>query len=212
MRIEVISDVICPWCFIGKRNLEAALALLAQEGLQFTVTWRPYQLNPDMPPSGIARAIYRAAKFGSAERARELDEQVSQAGTAAGLQFRFDRMERTPNTVPAHRLIRLAGVAGCQDAVVERLFDAYFHQGEDVGDPLVLASIAAAHNIDPTALASTAGDAEIRAADEAARRAGLTGVPSFLMEGYFLFSGAMQPEAMASQFRGAQRILSERAA
>ncbi len=210
MRIEVISDVICPWCFIGKRNLRDSLVLLAEEGLAFTVAWRPYQLNPEMPAGGIARNMYRAAKFGSAERARELDRTVTQAGLMVGLDFRFDRMERTPNTVLAHRLIRLAGTD--QDAVVERLFAAYFHEGLDIGNLDVVAALATECGIDPAPLAGDCGSAEIRADDEAARRAGLTGVPSFLMEGYFLFSGAMPADAMASQFRRAHAVLAARAA
>lgn len=210
MRIEVISDVICPWCFIGKRNLSESLVLLAEEGLEFSVGWRPYQLNPEMPSDGIAREMYRAAKFGSAQRARELDENVKQAGLVVGLDFRFDQMERTPNTIPAHRLIRLAGTD--QDAVVERLFTAYFHDGLDIGNLDVLTALATECGIDPAPLSGDGGDAEIRADDEAARRAGLTGVPSFLMEGYFLFSGAMPADAMASQFRRAHTVLAVRAA
>jgi predicted DsbA family dithiol-disulfide isomerase len=210
MRIEVISDVICPWCFIGKRNLEAALDILALDGLHFTTSWRPFQLNPEMPADGIARGIYRAAKFGSAERASELDANVTQAGRVVGLDFRFDRVARTPNTILAHRLIRLA--ADRQDALVERLFTAYFHEGLDVGDLRVIAAIAVECGVDPALLEGDSADADVRADDEAARRAGISGVPSFLMGGYFLFSGAMPADAMASQFRRAHAILSERAA
>lgn len=204
MRIDVISDVICPWCYIGKRNLTESLALLAEEGLEFTVSWRPYQLNPEMPAGGIARDMYRTAKFGSAQRARELDISVMQAGAVVGLDFRFDRMERTPNTVLAHRLIRLAGAN--QDAVLERLFGAYFHDGLDIGDLDVISALATDCGIDPAPLSGDFGDIETRADDESARRAGLTGVPSFLMDGYFLFSGAMSADAMASQFRRAHTL------
>jgi predicted DsbA family dithiol-disulfide isomerase len=212
MHIEVISDVICPWCFIGKRHLEAALALLAEDGLKFTVSWRPYQLNPDMPLDGVERAAYRAAKFGSAARAKELDVGVAQAGQAAGLEFHFDRMQRTPNTMLAHRAIRLAGEAGVQDAMVERLFVAYFQQGLDIGAFPVVASLAAEVGVAPDRLAGDAGWTEVVAEDAAARRAGLNGVPSFLMQGYLLFSGAMPAEAMAEHFRKAHAVLSSRAA
>jgi predicted DsbA family dithiol-disulfide isomerase len=212
MHIEVISDVICPWCFIGKRHLTGALALLAEDGLNFTVSWRPFQLNPEMPAEGIARAMYRAAKFGSAERARELDENVRQAGSAVGLEFRFDLMERTPNTIQAHRLIRLAAEQGVQNEMVEDLFQAYFQLGRDIGDAAVLAEIGARHGVDLLRRVGDDGVAAVRAEDEAARRAGLDGVPSFLMEGYFLFSGAMPADAMASQFRRAQAVLASRAA
>jgi len=212
MHIEVISDVICPWCFIGKRHLQAALALLAEDGLNFTISWRPYQLNPDMPLDGVERTAYRAAKFGSAARAKELDAGVAQAGHAAGLQFHFDRMLRTPNTMLAHRAIRLAGEAGVQDEMVERLFAAYFQQGQDIGAFPVVASLAAEVGVAPDRLAGDAGWTEVVAEDAAARRAGLNGVPSFLMQGYLLFSGAMPAEAMAAHFRKAHAVLSSRAA
>ena len=108
-RIDIVSDAICPWCYVGKRHLEAALATLAAEGLHFSVHWNPFQLNPDMPKQGADRAAYRAAKFGSAERAREIDARVAGAAEAAGLAFRQDLMLRTPNTIDAHRLIWFAG-------------------------------------------------------------------------------------------------------
>ena len=142
MQIEVISDVICPWCFIGKRHLEGALAQLAGEGLVFTNAWRPYQLNPDMPSEGISREMYRTAKFGSLAHSRELDTHVAKAGQLVGLEFNFDRISRTPNTVEAHRAIRAAAAAGLQDAMVERLFVAYFKEGQDIGQPAVIAGLA----------------------------------------------------------------------
>ena len=169
-RIDVVSDAICPWCWIGKRHLESALARLADAGEGFEVHWRPFQLNPDMPREGVERAAYRAAKFGSLERSRELDAQVAAAGAAAGLEFRLDRQRRTPNTVDAHRLIRRAGEAGGaarQDAVVERLFRAYFQDGHDIGDRAVLAEVAAEAGLEDAAsfLASDEGDAEVEAED-----------------------------------------------
>ncbi len=212
MLIEIISDAICPWCFIGKRHLEAALALLAAEGLHFTTAWRPYQLNPDLPPEGIAREMYRTAKFGSLARSRELDANVAKAGQAVGVTFNFERIARTPNTVEAHRAIRAAGEMGLQDAMVERLFAAYFHEGQDIGDTAVLARLAAEIGLDPKLLHGVNGRAEVLAEDAAARAAALNGVPSFLMKGYLLFSGAMQAEQMAQQFRKAYDILQARAA
>ena len=134
LRIDIVSDAICPWCYIGKRQLERALAALAQEGLHFSVHWNPFQLNPDMPKEGRDRIAYRALKFGSAERARELDERVAGAAANVGLSFRQDLMLRTPNTLDAHRLIWLAGREGMQDAVMEAVFAAYFTQGRDIGD------------------------------------------------------------------------------
>jgi predicted DsbA family dithiol-disulfide isomerase len=209
-RIDVVSDAICPWCWVGKRNLRGALDLLAAEGERFEVHWRPFQLNPDMPPEGAEREAYRAAKFGSLERSRALDAQVAAAGRAAGLTFRHALMRRTPNTVEAHRLIRLAGTQGAtlQDRVVEALFQAYFHDGQDIGDRAVLAAIAGAEGLDAAAyLAGEAGRAEVLAEGLAFRRAGISGVPSFALEGHVLFSGAMPPEHMADAFRRALAIL-----
>ena len=215
-RIDVVSDAICPWCWVGKRNLEGALDLLAGEGERFEVHWRPFQLNPDMPREGVERDAYRAAKFGGLERSRELDAQVAAAGAASGLEFRHDLMRRTPNTVDAHRLIRLAGERGAamQDAVAEALFRAYFQQGRDIGDREVLAGIAAEAGMDAAEvaafLASGAAEEEVRAEDAAARRLGLSGVPTFALEGHVLFSGAMPAERMALAFRRALSILRER--
>ena len=216
-RIDVVSDAICPWCWIGKRHLESALARLADAGERFEVHWRPFQLNPDMPREGVERAAYRAAKFGSLERSRELDAQVAAAGAAAGLEFRLDRQRRTPNTVDAHRLIRRAGEAGGaarQDAVVERLFRAYFQDGRDIGDRAVLAEVAAEAGLEDAAsfLASDEGAAEVRAEDSGFRRLGISGVPSFALAGHILFSGAVPPERMAEAFRRALEILRARGA
>ena len=215
-RIDVVSDAICPWCWIGKRHLEGALARLAEEGDRFEVHWRPFQLNPDMPREGVERDAYRAAKFGSIERSRELDAQVAAAGAAAGLEFRFDRQRRTPNTVNAHRLIRHAGAVGGtarQDAVVEALFRAYFQDGRDIGNAAVLAEVAAGAGLDGAAafLASDDGAAEVREEDAGFRRLGISGVPSFALAGHVLFSGAVPAERMADAFRRALAILRERA-
>ena len=136
-RLDIISDAICPWCWIGKANLDRALAI---HGGEWEVHWRPFQLNPDMPAEGVPRAEYRAAKFGSAARGAELDARVAEAGRLAGLEFRHDRMLRTPNTVLAHRLIRYAA-GPAQHALMEALFRAYFHDGEDVGESDVRARI-----------------------------------------------------------------------
>ena len=187
LRIDIVSDAICPWCYIGKRQLERALATLVQEGLHFSVHWNPFQLNPDMPKEGRDRVAYRAQKFGSAERARELDERVAGAAANVGLNFRQDLMLRTPNTLDAHRLIWLAGREGAQDAVMEAMFAAYFTLGRDVGDREVLADCAAQGGMDRAAVADfLAGEMaaqEMLAADRAAREAGVNGVPSFVLDG-----------------------------
>ena len=212
-RIDVVSDAICPWCWVGKRNLEGALALLAEEGERFEVHWRPFQLNPDMPKEGVERDSYRAAKFGSVERGRELDAQVAASGRAAGVEFRHDLMRRTPNTMDAHRLIRSpAGrAAPAQNAVVEAVFRGYFQEGRDIGGPAVLADIAGEAGLDAAEvaawLASAKARAEVRQEDAGFRRAGLSGVPTFALDGHVVFSGAMPADRMAEAFRRALAIL-----
>ena len=210
-RLDVISDVICPWCFIGKQHMRRALAMLEADGLRFSVAWRPFQLNPDMPAGGLPRAEYRAQKFGSLERSAALDAQVADAAEAAGITIRHDRMLRTPNTVDAHRLIRLAGEQGCQDAVVDRLFQDYFVDGRDVGDRSVL--VEAAAPMDPalvrTMLETDAGRAEVLQEDAATRAAGVSGVPSFVLDGHVLFAGALPAERFAEAVSRAHRVLQQ---
>ena len=215
-QLDVYSDVICPWCYIGKQHMQAALRQLEAEGLRFHVGWRPFQLNPDMPPGGMRRDEYRRAKFGSVERSRELDAQVAQAARSAGIEIRHDLMQRTPNTMDAHRLIRWAGEQGRQDAVVDRLFRAYFTEGRDVGDPAQLAMLAAEAGLDGEAasayLGSGTGRAEVAAEDEAVRRAGLSGVPTFVLDRHVLFSGAVPPDVFAEALAKAQKVISGEAA
>lgn len=215
-RIDVVSDVICPWCFIGKKQLDRALGILAEEGLRFTVHWNPFQLNPAMPVEGVDRAEYRAWKFGSLEKSRELDRRVAEAAEAVGVTMRHDLMTRTPNTMQAHRLIWFAGRLGRQDAMVERLFQAYFQEGQDIGEASVLADCAETLGLDrQEVVAFLAGDlaeGELRQADQAARDQGVNGVPSFFLDGYSLFSGAMPAETMAEAFRRGREILVRRSA
>jgi predicted DsbA family dithiol-disulfide isomerase len=210
-RIDIVSDVICPWCYVGKRQLEKALATLADEGLHFQIHWNPFQLNPDMPKEGRDRASYRAWKFGSAEKAAALDQRIVEAAAGVGLAFRTDLMTRTPNTIDAHRLVWFAGQHGVQDAVMETLFKAYFTEGRDIGDHAILADCAAQAGMDRQAvqdfLATDLADAEMRAADQAAREAGVSGVPSFFLDGYGLFSGAMPAETIASALRRGRGVL-----
>ena len=142
MRLDVYSDVICPWCYVGRAHMRAALGMLEADGQTFEVSWRPFQLNPEMPAAGVARDEYRRAKFGSLERSRELDAQVAAAAAAAELEIRHDRMTCTPNTLDAHRLIAWAEEHGRQDALVGRLFEAYFAEGRDIGDGATLARFA----------------------------------------------------------------------
>ena len=191
--VDVYSDVICPWCFIGKRRLEKGIALA---GRAATVRWHPFELNPDMPPEGVDRRTYRTKKFGSWERSQELDAQVALAGRGEGIEFNFDRMTRTPNTFDAHRVVWLAGERGVQDAVVEALFRAYFTEGRDLSDRATLAAVAAGHDgaaVD-TLLAGDEGRDAVLAGELKARELGATGVPFVVINGTVALSGAQAPE------------------
>ena len=140
MKIDIISDTVCPWCLIGKRKLEAALA--QRPDLNVEITWHPFQLHPDMPPEGADRKEFTAAKFGSVERARELYENVRLAGEAVDLAFEFGKIKRSPNTLDSHRLIRWSESVGLQNDLVENLFRKFFMEGLDLGDQQVLVEAA----------------------------------------------------------------------
>jgi predicted DsbA family dithiol-disulfide isomerase len=206
LAIEVISDAICPWCWVAKQRLDRVIAALSPH-VAASVTWRPFELNPDMPKAGIDRRAYRSAKFGSWQRSQALDAQVADAGRPDGLVFNHDRMERTPNTIDAHRLIRLAGQEGKQVEIVEGLFAAYFNEGRDIGDPAVLADIGASAGLDHTRivamLASDQGQAEVRSELQRAQDLGVSGVPTVLVDGVPLFSGAIRAELMEAELRKA---------
>ena len=201
IRIDIVSDAICPWCYIGKRRLERALA--AEAPGQIVVGWRPFQLNPDMPPEGMDRKAYLRRKFGS-ETGGPGYKNVLAAGLEEGIPFDFAAMRRTPNTIAAHRLIRRAEAEGRQDATVEALFQAYFTRGADIGDRATLADIAASVGSDREAvvayLAGDEGEADVRAEDQFARRVGIQGVPCFVVERKYAISGAQPPEAFAEVF------------
>src|SRR3954447_16595729 len=202
LTIDVISDVICPWCFIGKRRLEKALG-----GQPATVRWHPFQLNPDMPREGIDRKTYRIEKFGSWERSQELDARVAAAGEDEGVAFHFERQSRTPNTLDAHRVIWLAGERGVQDAAVEALFLAYFTDGRDLSDRATLADVAAGSGLDRAEvdglLAGDAGLHVVRAGEEQGRRLGVSGVPFFVANGRVVLSGAQPLELFLQAFEQA---------
>ncbi len=202
MEIDIFSDTICPWCFIGKRRLERALAERTQPNL--TIHWRSFQLNPDMPAGGMDRSQYLELKFGGASNAEAIYDQVRAAGESEGIDFAFERMKRTPNTVDSHRLIRHAAAQQRQDAVVQALFDAYFLRAEDIGDPEVLAAAAAETGLDAEETrAFLAGDAEaeaVRAEDKSARRAGISGVPCFIFNRQHALAGAHPPEVLHQLF------------
>jgi predicted DsbA family dithiol-disulfide isomerase len=204
--IEVVSDVVCPWCFIGKRRLEKSLSLLAAD-VRVRVTWRPFQLNPGMPRQGMDRRSYRIAKFGTWERSLALDAQVAAAGAEEGIRFEFDRMVRTPNTLDAHRLIWLAQRHGVQDSVVEALFRGYFTDGLDVGDASTLEGIAVAGGIPASAVAGffagEQGRDEVLREEARCKDLGIGGVPAFLVDGRLAFSGAVDPHRLVEAFRQA---------
>lgn len=202
--ITVMSDTICPWCYVGKRKLDAALAILSADGLETDVEWKPFLLNPDMQAGGVDRRAYRSAKFGSWARSQALDHQVASAGAAFGLAFNHELMERTPNTTLSHVLIALArqeGGSWLQDKIVEALFAAYFTNGRDVGDADVLATIASEVGMDRAftlkALANSDRADFIRLEDAAAKQLGIRGVPAFAAGGRVLASGAQDPVTLA---------------
>lgn len=198
--IEVASDVICPWCYIGKRRLEKALELATDE-LAVEIRWLPFQLNPEMPPGGMPRAEYRKAKFGSIERGRQLDARVAGEGRSEGIEFAFERMQRTPNTVAAHQLIELAQKQGLAGPVVDALFRSYFEQAEDIGDEAVLRRIAEAAGVrewpqgrDPK---------QVAALEASLRGLGISAVPTFIFDRKFGVSGAHPPDALVAAIREA---------
>jgi predicted DsbA family dithiol-disulfide isomerase len=205
MRVDIVSDAICPWCFIGKRRFERALAEAAPGAVPGPVEigWRPFQLNPDIPREGMDRAAYLRAKFGDAPGAGRHDAVIA-AGREEGIAFDFAAIKRTPSTLDAHRLIRYAGERDRQDATVEALFRAYFTAGRDIGDPAELAAIAGEAGLDRAAVAAhLAGDADleaVRAEDAFARQIGINGVPCFIFERKYAISGAQPPEVFRQVF------------
>ena len=201
MKIDIISDAICPWCYIGKRRLEQALTLAPQPELE--TGWRPFQLNPDMPAEGMDRKDYLRAKFGDSAGGRNYDR-ITEIGREVGIPFAFDRIQRTPNTILAHRLIRYATREGHQDEVVETLFRGYFTEGRDIGNRTTLVELAEAAGLKAAAvdafLSGSEDDDTIRAEDAFARQIGITGVPCFIIDRQYAISGAQPAEAFVEVF------------
>jgi predicted DsbA family dithiol-disulfide isomerase len=192
MHIDIVSDTVCPWCFIGKRKLENALS--TRPDVKAEITWRPFQLNPEMPAEGMDRASYLQAKFGGSERAEQIYVTVAEAGESAGIPFAFDLIQRTPSTINSHRLIRWAESAGVQNQVVEALFRRYFLEGADIADHEVLIAAAAEAGMDTTLVADLLArgvDVDlIRREDTNARQMGINGVPCFIIDRKYAISGA----------------------
>ena len=205
--IDVVSDVICPWCFLGKRRLDKALAQL--DGVDVLVRWRPFALDPTIPPEGLDRTDYLTRKFG-ADRLTTLHDPLIEAGAMDGVPYNFAAVTRTPNTLDAHRLIRWAHTAGLQHEMAERLFMAYWSEGKDVGDRAVLAAEAGATGINAQQiaelLASDQDVAEVKAEIQHAANIGVTGVPTFVFAQSYALVGAQSPEVLADAIG---RVLSE---
>ncbi len=198
LAIEVVHDLVCPWCYLGVRRLFRSVA--RRPDLLVDLTWRPFLLNPDMPRAGMPRADYVLRKFGGEERARRLYGSIAEIGRAEGVMFRFDRIRRTPSSVDAHRLVRWGARFGRADALVEAVFAAHFTDGRDIGDVNVLAAIAASCGLRSAAARGyLAGDGDIDAvhADNLrAHRLGINGVPCFVVAGTHAIAGAQEPEVI----------------
>lgn len=198
LAIDVIFDAVCPWCFVGKRRLEAALD--QRPGLPVLRRWHPFLLNPQMPPEGLDWPVYVNRKFGGEARFRRIFEAISQAGAAVGIDFAFERIRRAPSTIDAHRLVRRADQAGRAGEAVETLFRAYFQEGQDIGDRDFLISLGADLGLDGDELRRMlAGPEDVTAIYEEnarAHRMGINGVPSYLFNGHLAISGAQEPQVM----------------
>ncbi|HEY5306969.1 MAG TPA: DsbA family oxidoreductase [Casimicrobiaceae bacterium] len=201
-QIDVISDVVCPWCYIGQRRLAEALARLPDDDAarRAPIRWHPFQLNPDLPQGGVPRKAYLEDKFGGPERAAQIYARVSAAGKMVDIPFAFDRIERQPNTRDAHRLINWVQAQGDASDLVERLFHAYFLEGRAIGDHAVLAAIAGEAGLDSAAarmlLDSDAGVEAIAVMDGRAREIGVQGVPFFIFNQHIAVSGAQEPDVL----------------
>jgi predicted DsbA family dithiol-disulfide isomerase len=204
--IDVVSDAVCPWCFVGKRRLEAALARDGES--EVSVRWRPYQLDPTIPAEGLDRSAYMRAKFRDDARLADVHARLTAIGEEVGIAFDFAAIQRSPNTLDAHRLIRWAAEAGKQDAVVERLFSDYFERGRDIGDPEVLVAAARDCGMDGdlvrSLLAGTGDVAEVRAEIEHAQQVGVSGVPFFIFASKLAVSGAQGADVLARAIQQAR--------
>jgi predicted DsbA family dithiol-disulfide isomerase len=199
MQIDFISDTVCPWCFIGKRRLARAIAM--RPNIAFDVRFRPYRLDPTVPKGGMDRDAYMTAKFGKNGGISEAQRVIAAEGAKEGIEFDFAAIRRTPNTLDSHRLIRWAELTGVQDDVVERLFAAYFENGQDIGDIRVLADIADLSGMEGAQIAdrleSDQDTALVEREDKLAHEMGVTGVPAMIFANKVAASGAREPEVLA---------------
>lgn len=199
IRLDIFSDPVCPWCYLGKANLDRALEAAADH--PFIVEWHPFQLNPDMPPEGVDKREYLAARFGGDEKVDEIHDRLRQIARDNGVDMDPDAPKRLPNTLDAHRLIHWAGIEGKQTPLVSALFRAYWQGGRDIGDHGVLTEIAEAVGMDGATvarlLASDADADDIRARDADARAKGVTAVPTFLIDKRYVVQGAQPPDMWA---------------
>ncbi len=197
LEIDVVSDVVCPWCFLGKRKLDAAMKQVPN--FDYEVRWRPFQLDPTIPPEGKSRHEYMSAKFGQ-ERIAEIHKRLEQAGAEEGVAFAFDKITRSPNTLDAHRLIRWAQGSGKQSEVVDRLFTLYFCEGQDIGDREVLLRVAEEAGLDAATFARLYSEGvdigTVREEISTAARMGVSGVPFFIFNGKYAVSGAQPVDAL----------------
>jgi predicted DsbA family dithiol-disulfide isomerase len=212
--IDMVSDVVCPWCFIGKRRLEKAIAL--RPDITVEVRFRPYFLNPWVPREGISREDYLTAKFGSPERYRGIAQRVAQAAAAEGLTYALDAIKRQPNTLDCHRLIRWAGEAGNAARMKQRLMDLYFTEGGDLTDRDVLVQAAADCGLDGDLIRERlAGEDDVERVEqeaESAKDAGIDGVPCFIFGGNLAVQGAQAPEHLAQAIARAAKEYAQQAA
>jgi len=202
MLIETYSDVVCPWCYIGRRRLQQALR--ARPELAFELRWLPFELNPDMPAEGTDRAAYLAAKFGDLSRLEAMHAQMRAIGAPLGITFRFELIKRAPNTRAAHALLELAGLHGRQTEILDALFRAYFEEGRDIGDASVLETIAATQGLGGTAVTAALHDEALHAQvveyERQAAELGISGVPTFIFERRYAVSGAQEPAVFIDIF------------
>lgn len=202
--LDVVSDVVCPWCFIGQKRLDKAIAA---SGVDVHINWRPFQLDPTIPPEGKDRHEYMLGKFGSEERIHEIHARIEPLGAAEGISFAFDAIKIAPNTLDAHRLIRWAGASGedVQNRLVRRLFQLNFEEGANIGDHAVLIEAAREAGMDAavveTLLPSDADAEAVRHEIATASRMGVTGVPCFLLEGKYAVMGAQDADTLADAIR-----------